>query len=250
MTDLICAWWCQSLNVGDRLTPYLIQKMTGQEAVYVEPSFNARHYVFSGSVLNHCGLGSIVWGAGLGTITDGVNPHLTIHAVRGPISRARALTCGATCPPVYGDPGLVMPNVFTPSIGRSIKRRTGIVPHYADLYRARSWWEAHQVLSPLKDVEDFVQELVGYERIISSSLHGIVLAHAYGIPAAWVKMSDSVGGDTTKFLDHYASVGLDVPKPIDMRNGKSELPDKAFTVPDPDELEGVRETLWEARPLR
>lgn len=248
MSDLLCAWWCQSLNVGDRLTPYLIKKITGSDPVYVEPSFNSRHYVFAGSVLNHCGLGAIVWGAGLGTLTDGVNPNIDICAVRGPISRARALSCGNKCRPVYGDPGLALPKVFIPKRERSLG--TGVVPHYIDLYRARSWWDEREVISPLQDVESFISEIVQYDRIISSSLHGIVIAHAYGIPAVWVQMSDSVGGDGTKFRDHMMSLGIEASHPFDMRNGRKDVPDQYFSSPRHDKLIEVMEKLWEARPLR
>lgn len=242
-----CAYWCLSENVGDRLTPWIIERITGKRPTYVEPSFGAEHHVLAGSILNHAQKGAVVWGAGIATLTDGVNVETDIRAVRGPISRARALSCGARCPAVYGDPGLL--------VSRWIDRSTpvhpmGVVPHYVDEFRARKWWGQGNVVSALQDVEPFVQAVTRYHRIVSSSLHGIIIAHAYGIPAAWVKLSDSVGGDGTKFRDYYASVGLDVPFPVDMRNGAFEVPQDAFTAPENARRADVAGRLWEARAIQ
>ena len=242
------AWWCLSENVGDRLTPWIIEQITGSRPVYVEPSFGAEYHVMAGSVLNHAQKGAVVWGAGLGTITDGVSSEIEIRAVRGPLSRARAISCGVRCPSVYGDPGLLLPRwlkASTPS------RPCGVVPHYVDEYRASEWWKGGNVVSPLQDVAAFVAQLTCYRKIISSSLHGIIIAHAYGIPAAWVKMSDSVCGDGTKFADYYASVGLDVPYPVDLRNGVSEpISEAAFTLPERSRVEDVAGKLWDARAVK
>jgi hypothetical protein len=46
------------------------------------------------------------------------------------------------------------------------------------------------------------------EVVISSSLHGIVFAHAYNRPAVWLKLSDRVIGAGFKFHDYYGSIGF------------------------------------------
>jgi hypothetical protein len=58
---------------------------------------------------------------------------------------------------------------------------------------------------------------------VSSSLHGIILAHAYGIPVAWTEFSTGLKGDGVKFLDHYASVGITDPV-------KSSVKQPVFTM--------------------
>ena len=51
------------------------------------------------------------------------------------------------------------------------------------------------------DYKDFVHKLLGCEKIISSSLHGIILAESYGIPAVLLKPKV----DFLKYDDWYYS---------------------------------------------
>ena len=51
------------------------------------------------------------------------------------------------------------------------------------------------------DYKDFIQKLLSCEKIISSSLHGIILAESYGIPAVLLKPKV----DFLKYDDWYYS---------------------------------------------
>jgi hypothetical protein len=53
--------------------------------------------------------------------------------------------------------------------------------------------------------------------IVSSSLHGLIIAHAYGREAAWLKFSDRPLGDDFKFRDYWASIGWPDHAPYDVR---------------------------------
>jgi len=45
--------------------------------------------------------------------------------------------------------------------------------------------------------------------VISSSLHGLIIAHAYNIPAIWVRLGNRLYGDNIKFRDYLLSVGIE-----------------------------------------
>ena len=63
----------------------------------------------AGSVAALAGPGAIVWGAGVMNADDRIDPRAELVAVRGPLTREAALRSGVPCPPVYGDPALLVP---------------------------------------------------------------------------------------------------------------------------------------------
>jgi hypothetical protein len=142
-----------------------------------------------------------------------VDPRAELIGVRGPLTREAALRSGAVCPPVYGDPALLVPR-FLPCAGGSRGGPVALVPHFSDKARALAGvpdgWRFVDVQQP---VEDVVDRLSGASLVASSSLHGIILSHAYGIPAVWITYGPLPAGDDSKFHDYFLSVGVPVPPP-------------------------------------
>ena len=56
-----------------------------------------------------------------------------------------------------------------------------------------------------RDWKNFIDEIVSASFVISSSLHGIILAEAYGIPCVMLK--DTESDDFFKYEDYYRSTG-------------------------------------------
>lgn len=206
-------------NVGDTLTPWLVERIAGAHPTFAELDRDGKILVGAGSVLNWARSENVVWGAGLASFKDEVDPDCCITAVRGPLSRAVALAAGAACPAVYGDPGLLLPQFLE---GAEPQCEIGIVPHYVDQERAAVYRSRARVINVLQPVEAFVAELTSCQFIFSSSLHGLVIADGYGIANAWVRFSDSIGGDNMKFYDHFEAVGRRVDGFIDCR--ENEIP--------------------------
>jgi len=44
-------------------------------------------------------------------------------------------------------------------------------------------------------------------KIVSSSLHGIIIAETFGIPTAWLRCSDKIVGGEFKYHDYYLGSG-------------------------------------------
>ena len=57
----------------------------------------------------------------------------------------------------------------------------------------------------------WVDELCACEYVISSSLHGLILAEAYHIPTLWATFSDNINGGTFKYMDYYKSINTITP---------------------------------------
>ena len=70
-----------------------------------------------------------------------------------------------------------------------------------------------------EEIEAFLEEVLACEMIVSTSLHGVIVAHAYGIPAVWADFSEAatrIQGNHVKFLDYFASVGITDVTPFDL----------------------------------
>ena len=105
--------------------------------------------------------------------------------------------------------------IFSPKVEK--KYKYGIVPHYNDYKIVEDWFTDRKDIFVIdlmtNDIESKTIEFLQCEKIISSSLHGIIVAHAYGIPAVWQKFSDKVFGNDIKYHDYYESIQLEYYKP-------------------------------------
>ena len=141
------------------------------------------------------------------TCLNGKNANFKF--VRGPLTRDHIIAQGGHCPKIYGDPALLLPFFCDES---TKEYDVGLVPHYQDYKFVKKMYPNHNVINVVNDDPIKVaKEITKCRKIISSSLHGIICASAYGIPSAQVKFS-KLHGDGIKFLDFYKSVEIEDPK--------------------------------------
>ena len=202
-------WFTEHSNWGDELNPYLISRISGEQVRLVEDP-DVPKYLCVGSTIHLADDNTTVWGAGF------INPdHHTVGtpkvlAVRGPKTRHKLTEDGIECPRVFGDPALLLPRFFNPKVTK--RYAVGMIPHYID--KGNKWiqklWNFPEIkkIDIQKPIEDVVKDILECEKIFSSSLHGIIAADAYGIPAYWIKFHNRLGD--FKFEDYLMSVGRDL----------------------------------------
>lgn len=204
-------------NWGDDLNFYLIELISHKHIVFKNKSIVGKlyknNYACIGSIVEWLiDKKSIVWGAGAcGASRMNVLPQKVL-AVRGPMTRDFLLNNGVDCPPIYGDPALLLPRFYKPKTKRVY--RMGIIPHVVDSRNkfVKLFKEANpdvQVvdLAHYDCWTDVIDQIVQCDFVISSSLHGLIVSDAYQVPNVWVKFSDKLGGDDFKFKDYFKSVG-------------------------------------------
>lgn len=233
----IPAFWYSSNNFGDALTPYLIKKISGKIPLWVSQTEDCDKVLVTGSILNNEINNGIIWGCGIANTNDPIPQHKEIRAVRGKLTGESCRRQGIKFDEVYGDPALLLPRFYNPSISK--KYKFGIIPHYVDAYSVYSKVDLDKfeelgikVIDVMQEVEPFINDVLSCQKIISSTLHGIICAHAYGIPCDWVKFTDRIGGDDFKYKDYYSTTWRPEFNFIDLRNFTQEqLIDMADNYP-------------------
>ena len=206
------AFWIRSSNVGDILTPFILEKMTGEVVEWTESS---PKIIASGSILYAAKSGDTLIGTGSfhGVV---VPPNLIPLFVRGP--RTAAMLGRNDIP--HGDAGLLAPLISNPDVEKIYD--WGVVAHYVDEPDMPTLPEGTLRIPVSLSPQMFITALLCCKNIASSSLHGIILAEAYGVPAVRVsfgRSSDKIRDFDFKHADYYEGTGRDLPAAVHVGNG-------------------------------
>ncbi len=167
---------------------------------------------------------TIVWGSGCLNSKDlswnNVEHPKKICAVRGPLTRQVLLEHGIECPEIYGDPAMLISKYYHPNMTKRYKY--GIIFHVSSLKEGKGWINNVQLDSVLwinpcvyKNWYDFIDQICSCEIILSSSLHGIIIADAYSIPNIWITLTNHEHPDDNfKFKDYFLSIGKNIEHPV------------------------------------
>lgn len=200
-------YWKGRPNVGDYFGYWLVTQM-GYD-LQVNTVGGAR-LATVGSILEHKkGItdNTLIWGSGLHNESSETNcvTKSNYYAVRGTLTRDR-LRLPKNIP--LGDPGLLVSRYYKPNIKPTHK--FGIICHALDfdMYNER-YGDKYKIISVrTNDVEAFLDELLDCEFIFSSSLHGIIFAHSYGIPAIHLESINVGSKGGFKFKDYFSVLDI------------------------------------------
>ncbi|MFC1536427.1 polysaccharide pyruvyl transferase family protein [Pseudomonadota bacterium] len=209
-------WGASASNFGDGLSPLVVHLLSGKKLAGKNNDSNlaSPKLLALGSILERAADGDLVWGAGARGEKLSCS-ELDIYAVRGPLTREWLLNQGVHCPEVYGDPAILMPWLYQPNTKEEFD--VGLIQHYADKSVSKPLDSNISVnrIDVTSEPLNVIDEICKCKTIISSSLHGVVLAEAYGIPACWLRPADHLWNypePSMKYEDYFLGTGRD-PQP-------------------------------------
>ena len=218
-------WWNKRNNFGDSVNYDLVSHISKNEVEWVPHNYSQEYYMATGSVIHLATDKTIIWGSGfISNIARPLKIPKQIFAVRGPLTRKRLLKLNMECPAIYGDPALLLPYYYMPKIEK--KYELGIIPHYVDkknIFFNQNFNSNIKIIDiEQKNSSTFINQVLECKRIISSTLHGIIIADAYNIPVLRVIFSKKIIGGNFKFDDYYLSIKRRIKKPYFV-NSKTEI---------------------------
>lgn len=233
-------WFKDKTNVGDIISYFIVHYMTHCDIRYSTPKLSSKFFIkkairyafggeaippmynnfFSdyifpfqkclvaiGSLLDYTNNKCLIWGTGFRGYSSYYRGG-TVYAVRGKLSREKLPTKYRDVP--IGDPAILLPLIYPGKKGTN-PNKIVIIPHYYDyddlFKRFSNRYDFLDVRTT--DVGGFINKLLNYDYVLSTSLHGLIISHSYGIRAIWIHNGD-IGTDSFKFHDYFSSV--EIPK--------------------------------------
>ncbi|ENY0909456.1 polysaccharide pyruvyl transferase family protein [Serratia marcescens] len=222
-------------NAGDHLAKVIVEQMLTLKDKGIIDKRNAKNKLLSiGSVMHFANTGDCVWGTGI----NGKISHdqlqfsgLDVRSVRGPLTRELLQKRGIEVPEVYGDPALLLPTFFSRELltDESLQRDLIIIPHMNEDFKKYDKYSA-ALCSPRQGAVAFTKAIVNSKYVISSSLHGVIIAEAYGIPAIF--LDGNSGESKFKYDDYYFGTGREeYPIASTIEEAMSMTPAKPIDMP-------------------
>ena len=200
-------------NFGDFVTPFIYETLFLEKPILDLAGGPKKNDVVlgCGSILRQARNNSIIWGTGFMFGTERIKKPKKILSVRGPLTRNRLLKLGINCPESYGDIGLILPYFYYPEVKK--KYKLGIIPHYIDKEKFNEIYKNNdkdvKIIDVTEPIQNVIKNILECEMTISSSLHGIIVSHAYNVKSMWIKLTDKIGGGFFKYRDYYGSLNID-----------------------------------------
>lgn len=239
---------CYSIrdNIGDAINPYIVQRVLGFNPIHADAYhcdisgigsglgrffYNPDSYTYLGKTKrviykNLSCKNAILWSSGFIATPKGneklLRKNIIPSAVRGKMSlewvekflNKKFPDC------VLGDAGILAAELLEKPVEK--KYKIGIIPHDNERFepaynKILQNNEKSVIIDVRGDVLERISLIAKCECIISSSLHGLIIADGLHIPNRQVVLTNKLAGDGFKFADYYSSYNLKA-NPINLKD--------------------------------
>jgi hypothetical protein len=220
-------------NLGDMMSYYIVDHLVKKHNLSVNllPINNKtpKNFIDNGNVLILVGstinqIRSIktdgtIFLMGCGNINGDVIKlpnNVKILGVRGYLTKS-SLKYGGLID-VISDPGLLISDIFP--IKKIPTKKIGYIIHSVDREFFFSKYPELKVnlINNYQEPKKFVEELSNYEKIITSSLHGIIFSNSYCKDVVGVKITDKIVGGDFKYKDYHSTLNNSTFSRVDVSN--------------------------------
>lgn len=182
--------------------------------------------------------------------------HIEFLSLRGNLSKGKIekiLKKDLDIP--LGDGGLLVDRWIGTTPAK--KYRIGIIPHFKEvgsplIQKLKELYDDSTIIDLGKKPIEVVKEIASCETILSSSLHGLIVADSFHIPNMHILLypfGEKMLGDGFKFADYYSSYGL---KDIPLDLTTSKLPTIQSIIDDyrivPSVVEKMKDEIYSVFP--
>lgn len=258
------------LNIGDALSAVMVALLAGHDIERVPSKSSSLRMACVGTIGHGFSGGEVwFWGTGCSAWSNPSAPEaerlafsvehekgFRVTATRGPYSEALLTGKPEGSVGVYGDPVWLLPRFYAPPVEK--KWKLGVIVHLSEL--SDRAYEAHvkpelirykipahladdvhliNTVTPIsmEGMKERIDEIRACERIVSTSLHGMVFAESYGIPCLHFPTSGGKTGLASRSLEGACNMD---PRVFDLYRGLRQTSLPVYTQPH-----GM-ETDWEA----
>jgi len=249
-TPILLYYWNDVIgpNIGDCLSLQLIRELSQSEVIVYNPGINnhnwfnafsrslfhvlksivdynsVRNFLYQDYLRLFCpqrrllAIGSIIedgynncfyWGCGFMRSSSSF-PGGIVRAVRGNLSKnkLRGIPHWTSIP--IGDPALLLP-LWKP-VKAYHRKGVSIIPHWSEVdHFIKKYGNRYHIIDfRTNNIDLVLEEIQRSKYVLASSLHGLILSHAYRVPAIWIIHSDlgEAAESYFKFHDYFSSVKI------------------------------------------
>lgn len=202
--------YCIEKNSGDSFNEDFIQDFF-EKKTRLYYGGKRKHALFCGSILAKSNENSIILGAGFISKEQSLKSidYYDVIGVRGDLTaKSLLLNDNSIRFKFKGDPGLLAKEIVKPRTDNYINTGLiGVIPHFVDLELAAEIIKDESnylIIDIKKNYKEVCDQILRCDKVLSSSLHGLIFSDAMNVPNTWISFSDNVKGGGFKFNDYYS----------------------------------------------